>query len=181
MVICQKCKKEISIWNSYPQKGGYSLCKDCREETKDNPKLLNRLRMESGRNLELKDKTETIKQSKKITQVGKDNLVVKVKRERRSIIATIFMIIIGLILVISGIIGIIISFPLMFVIIGFFSAIGSAGIVALGVLSLKLSLYKSKDVACPNCREVERVHVNVIGSAFTCKRCQKRVLVEYLP
>ena len=59
MVICQKCKKEISIWKSYPQKGGYSLCKDCREDVRDNPAILDKLRTEPS--LKLSKKVSEIK------------------------------------------------------------------------------------------------------------------------
>ena len=177
MVICKKCKKKIPFREAH-SKYPYWFCENCFKDVKDNPKLLNKLQMDSGRNLELKNKTETIKQSKKITQVGKDNLVVKVKRERRSIIATIVLLLLGLSLIGIGVVVFIISIPLMLIIIGFFSGAGAMAIFGLGVYLMAISVYKSKEVSCPNCRAIKRVNVN-IHSAFTCERCQKRVLIEH--
>jgi len=173
MVICQKCKKEISLWKSYPQKGGYSLCKDCRKDAKDNPKILNDLQKEASHKLE--------DRPKKIIKTGKGNLVVKVKKERRNIIATIILLLIGLSFTAAGVIGMIYSILLILTIIGllfgFFLAIGSGFIATLGVFILRISIHKGKEILCPNCGGIYKAIFN--ENAFTCGRCQKRILVEY--
>jgi len=193
MATCQKCKKEISVWKSYPQKGGFCLCKDCKIEIKDNPKILDRLRDEF-----LKQKSRELKNIAKIAnnpvKIKKGNLVVKVKREKRSISATIFLLLFGFCLIIIGAVVFIFSIPLMLMIIGFFSGAGAVIILCLGAYLMAISVYKNNNARCPNCGEINKMPIIYFpstknapirtltehsGKAFTCIRCQKRVLVEY--
>ncbi|MEK6839880.1 MAG: hypothetical protein AABX72_02990 [Nanoarchaeota archaeon] len=104
-------------------------------------------------------------------------LIVKIKLEERDKASSILMYLIGWTLIIIGAGGILVSIPFFLIIVGFFTGIGFAFMLFIGVGVIRHAKYKPSIATCPNCKV--RCRLNLLtDQAFTCPRCQKRILVE---
>lgn len=70
-------------------------------------------------------------------------------KKRRPLVETIMLMIGGVIGLFLGLVGILISIPLMFIIVGFFTIFGAAAIVILGFVMIYHSIYTP--IECPKC------------------------------
>ncbi len=73
----------------------------------------------------------------------------KFTKKKRSLVETVLMIAGGIFLILNGLVISLISFPLMLIIIGFFTLIGGCAIMLVGYVMIATSFYKS--VKCPKC------------------------------
>ena len=103
-------------------------------------------------------------------------LVAKIEIEERDKTSSISMYLGGGFLIILGIGLFLLSIPLMLVIIGFFLAIGALFILIIGISIVSRAKYKPSIVVCPYCKHKMQIRYNT--TAFTCLRCQERVLVS---
>jgi len=106
-------------------------------------------------------------------QTEKVKGILKVKRELKSKSEKMVMLIFGIFVSIIGVVGILISIPLMLIIIGFFSAVGFGFILVCGITLILLSKYKP--ISCPYCKRETKILST--QDAITCKTCQKRILL----
>ncbi len=91
----------------------------------------------------------------------------KLVKKKRDLIEKILMIVGGIIVMAIGFMILIASIPLMIIIIGLFTFIGSIAVIIFGFKMILNSIYIS--VKCPNC--FKKVNP-IMGDRIICKACK---------
>lgn len=106
--------------------------------------------------------------------------IVNLKKVKRNVVVRLTMMFIGGIITLIGAVGMIVSVPLIFIIVGIFTMIGSGGIGVVGVGLIMSSIHKWEKVTCPHCKDIKIQITGVIlaKGSYKCKRCKKIVLVK---
>ena len=107
---------------------------------------------------------------------------VKMKKERRNIIETILMFVLGVIIVIPSIIGMIVSLPFVLIIIGLIPMFVFICMGGAGMYLIKTSMYKGEKVKCPHCKDITSQNYGFLTArmhgSYKCTRCKEIVLVQ---
>ena len=156
MTDCTNCGKKLGLFRIQPFGSGEAFCGfKCQKEWKNKP-------------------------FKKV----KGMKTIKIQTRKSNIFLAILYILSGLFIVFAGIagfaIGLIMLFTIILTIPGFFVMMGSGAIIILGIHLMIHPTMPPISVACPYCSYTQSIVPSLEHHAFTCKRCQKRALIQII-